>query len=145
MPTALWSTVNAHAWHFTSGWLSRNWYPIRMSYDNVIMSSGWHALPFLSHPDEKANFDFPQHAVALQRFRSSQPLRKSHKIYACPRWMNIFMWNEIVDRKLIWLFKSPYENAVLWWHGPRPWCIDMADYIVNLIWSARAGPESVRL
>ena len=26
-------------------------------------------LPLLSHPDEIANFDFPQHAVALQRFR----------------------------------------------------------------------------
>ena len=40
-----------------------------MSYGNVIMSSGWDTLPFLSHPDEIANFDFPQHAVALQRFR----------------------------------------------------------------------------
>ena len=39
-----------------------------MSYGNVIMSSGWDTLPFLSHPDEIANFDFPQHAVALQRF-----------------------------------------------------------------------------
>ena len=29
--------------------------------DNVIMSS------FLNHPDEIANLDFPQHAVALQR------------------------------------------------------------------------------
>ena len=48
-----------------------NWYLIRMSYDNVIMSSGWHTLPFLSHPDEIVNFDFPHHAVALQRFRSS--------------------------------------------------------------------------
>ena len=52
------------------GWLSRNRYLIRMSYDNVIMSSGWHRLPFLSHPDEIINFDFPHHAVALQRFRS---------------------------------------------------------------------------
>ena len=56
--------------HMSSGSLSRNWYLIRMSYDNVIMSSGWHTLPFLSHPDEIANFDFPQHAVALQRFRT---------------------------------------------------------------------------
>ena len=56
--------------HMSSGWLSRNWYIIRMSYDNVIMSSGWHPLPLLSHPDEIANFDFPQHAVALQRFRT---------------------------------------------------------------------------
>ena len=56
--------------HMSSGWLSRNWYIIRMSYDNVIMSSGWHTLPLLSHPDEIANFDFPQHAVALQRFRN---------------------------------------------------------------------------
>ena len=55
--------------HMSSGWLSRNWYLIRMSYDNVIMPSGWHTLPFLSHPDEIANFGFPQHAVALQRFR----------------------------------------------------------------------------
>ena len=34
------------------------------------MSSGWHRLPFLSHPDEIANFHFPHHAVALQRFRN---------------------------------------------------------------------------
>ena len=54
----------------SSGWLSRNRYLLRMSYDNVIMSSGWHKLPFLSHPDEIVNFDFPHHAVALQRFRS---------------------------------------------------------------------------
>ena len=54
----------------SSGWLSRNWYLIRMSYNNVIMSFGWHRLPFLNHPDEIANFDFPHHAVALQRFRS---------------------------------------------------------------------------
>ena len=56
----------------SSGWLSRNRYLIRMSYDNVIMSSGWHRLPFLSHPDEIVNFDFPHHAVALQRFRKKQ-------------------------------------------------------------------------
>ena len=56
--------------HFmSSGWLNWGWFLIRMSYGNVIMSSGWDALPFLSHPDEIANFDFPQHAVALQRFR----------------------------------------------------------------------------
>ena len=42
-----------------------------MSYGNVIMSSGWDMLLFLSHPDEIANYDFPQHAVALQRFRTS--------------------------------------------------------------------------
>ena len=35
------------------------------------MSSGWDTLPFLSHPDEIANFHFPHHAVALQRFRST--------------------------------------------------------------------------
>ena len=57
--------------HMPSGWLSRNWYLIRMSYDNVIMSSGWYTLPFLSHQDKIANFDFPHHAVALQRFRST--------------------------------------------------------------------------
>ena len=53
--------------HMSSGWLSRNWCLIRMSYDNVILSSGWHTLPFLSHPDEIVNFDFPHHAVTLQR------------------------------------------------------------------------------
>ena len=56
--------------HFmSSGWLNWGWFLIRMSYGNVIMSSGWDTLPFLSHPDEIANVDFPQHAVALQRFR----------------------------------------------------------------------------
>ena len=56
----------------SSGRLSRNWYLIRMSYDKFIMSSGWHRLPFLSHPDEIGNFDFPHHAVALQCFRNIQ-------------------------------------------------------------------------
>ena len=40
-----------------------------MSYGNVIMSPEWDALPFLSRPDEIANFDFSQHMVALQYFR----------------------------------------------------------------------------
>ena len=59
--------------HFmSSGWLNGGWFLIRMSYGNVIMSSGWDTLPFVSHPDEIANFDFSQHAVALQRFRSTR-------------------------------------------------------------------------
>ena len=62
--------------HFmSSGWLNRGWFLIRMSYGNVFMSSGWDTLPFLSHPDEITNFDFPQHAVALQRFRNMAILR----------------------------------------------------------------------
>ena len=56
-------------WHtlpsYVIRWLNWGWYPIQMSYSNVIMSSRWDTLPFLSHPDEIANFDFPQHAVAL--------------------------------------------------------------------------------
>ena len=44
----------------SSGWLSRNRYLLRMSYDNVIMSSGWHRLPFLSHPDEIVRFSTPR-------------------------------------------------------------------------------------
>ena len=57
--------------HFmSSGWLNWGWFLIRMSYGTVTMSSGWDTLPFLSHPDEIANFDFPHHAVALQRFRT---------------------------------------------------------------------------
>ena len=67
--------------HISSGWLSRNWYIIRMSYNNVIMSSGWHTLPLLSHPDEIANFDFPQHAMALQRFRSAPVVTNLNKLY----------------------------------------------------------------
>ena len=54
------------------GWLNWGCYLIRMSYGNIIMSSWWHTLPFLSHPDEIANFDFSQHVVALQRFRTNQ-------------------------------------------------------------------------
>ena len=56
----------------SSGWLDWAWYLIRMSYGSVIMSSGWDTLPVLSHPAEIANFDFPHHAVALQRFRTSE-------------------------------------------------------------------------
>ena len=55
--------------------LTEVWNLIRMSYGNVIMSSRWDTLPFSSHPDEIANFDFPQHAVTLQRFRNYLPIR----------------------------------------------------------------------
>ena len=72
-------------WHIihrmSSGRLSRNWYLIRMSYDNAVMSSGWHRLPFVSHPDEIANFDFPHHAVALQRFRMSLNVKQHWNRY----------------------------------------------------------------
>ena len=67
--------IMSSGWHtlpfMSSGWLTWDWFLIRISYGNVIMSSGWDTLPFLSHPDEIANFDFPQHAVALQRFRKT--------------------------------------------------------------------------
>ena len=36
----------------SSGSLSWCWYLIRMSYDTFSMSSGWHALQLLSHPDD---------------------------------------------------------------------------------------------
>ena len=55
----------------SSGWLNWGWYLIRMSYDNAIMSSGWHTLPFLSHPDEIANFDFSQHQNTRWPFNAS--------------------------------------------------------------------------
>ena len=62
----------------SSGWLDWGWFLIRMSYGNVIMSSGWDTLPFLSHSDEIANFDFPHHAVTLQRFRTEA--LKGHRV-----------------------------------------------------------------
>ena len=55
--------------HISSRWLRWSWFLIRMSYDNVTMSSGSHTLPFLSHPDKITNFDFSQNTVVLQRFR----------------------------------------------------------------------------
>ena len=42
----------------SSGRLNWGWFLIRMSYGAVIMSPGWDTLPFQSHPDEIANFDF---------------------------------------------------------------------------------------
>ena len=66
----------------SSGWLKWGWYLIRMNYGNVIMSPGWHTLPFLSHPDEIANFDFSQHTVALQRFR------RGEMVVVTPCWVN---------------------------------------------------------
>ena len=83
--------------HMSSGWLSRNRYLIRMSYDNVIMSSGWHRLPFVSHPDEIVNFDFPHHAVALQRFRTLWHQRKT---------VFIFIWTHAVEVR----HKHPSDN-----------------------------------
>ena len=76
MDTALCHPDDISYHHMSCGWLRWHWSLIRISYDNVIMSSGWHAFPFLSHPDEIANFDFPQHAVAFQRFRTSVPVTR---------------------------------------------------------------------
>ena len=86
--------VTANSWchpddtlfHFmSSGWLNWGWFLIRMSYGNVIMSSGWDTFPFLSHPDEIANFDFPQHAVALQRFRRGPMSQELERQTCCMR------------------------------------------------------------
>ena len=63
-----------------SGWLNWGWYLIRMSYVNVMMSSRWQSLPFLNHPDERANFDFPQHGVAPKRFHIT-PLNRDTSWY----------------------------------------------------------------
>ena len=89
LDTAVWHPDDKSYRHMSSGWLRRNWFLIRMSYDNVIMSSGWHTLPFLSHPDEIANFDFPHHAVALQRFRNFSV-------------MDIFDFVKVPIRSFVW-------------------------------------------
>ena len=71
----------------SSGWLNWGWYLIQMSYDNVIMSSKWDTLAFLNHPDDLANFDFSQHAEALQCFRrildfhSMKPMLRADVFY----------------------------------------------------------------
>ena len=89
--------------HMSPGWLSSNWYLIRMCYDNVILSSGWHTLPFLSHPDEIANFDFPQHVVALQRFRNNVtdpvPISSSY-------------WTHLEQHELYWVW-CHYVHCVM--------------------------------
>ena len=90
-----WVTANSlchpddmHFQYMSSGWLNWGWFLIRMSYGSVIMSSGWDTLPFLSHPDEIAIFDFPHHAVDLQRFRNFQTLR--------------ILWHNCVRAHSIW-------------------------------------------
>ena len=89
----------------SSGWLSWIWYLTRMSYDNAIMSSGRHTLPFLSHPDEIANFNFPHHAVARQLFRSDEHVQRClvfqncvMVIYWCVE-CNTFAISKPFDRK----------------------------------------------
>ena len=97
----------------SSGWLSRNRYLIRMSYDNVIMSSGWHRLPFLSHPDEIVNFDFPHHAVALQRFRTI-PVLWWQKIPQCV-WNCLYCdhYPEYHSFTIRWVYKMSSSWAAL--------------------------------
>ena len=89
MDTAVCYSDDISYHHMSSGWRSWSWYLIRMSYDNVIMSPGWHTLPFLSHPDEIANFDFSQHAVALQRFHEIQFNRQFTYCASC--WLSTHM------------------------------------------------------
>ena len=78
----------------SSGWHIIPPYVIR-HYDNVIMPSGWHTLSLLSHPNEIANFDFPQHAVALQRFRTP-PSIPHHTVYCLSSKMT--KWHESLLR-----------------------------------------------
>ena len=116
----------------SSGWLSRNRYLIRMSYDNVIMSSGWHRLPFVSHPDEIVNFDFPHHAVVLQRFRKYEihcnskrcvvlcwyyPFNSQHFSYVdiAPDWRPLGPLSELLAIKNF-LLRCKWKDAC---QGPR--------------------------
>ena len=102
--------------HMSSGWLSRNWYLIRMRYDNVIMSSGWDTLPFLSHPGEIANFAF-----------------------RTPRWpfsaSVIFFWNAIYNVRewvspLLTTYQTPSSNQ---WnkYGIIIWTLWLPHYLIK--------------
>ena len=112
--------------HMSSGWLSPNRYLIRMSYDNVIMSSGWHRLPFVSHPDEIVNFDFPHHAVALQRFRifpclsaSSFNIGSSRRIGSSGEALEVNRLTAVIEMADI--LKKKFSNAFIWaklYHNP---------------------------
>ena len=93
----------------------------------IIMSSGWHTLPFLSHPDEIANFDFPQHAVALQRLRTFVLNLEAKP--AVPelttrdnghRWWSLLLWHVLKEHRkhhilnyLLLDFKSRWYQAWL--------------------------------
>ena len=89
-----WVTVNS-SYHpddirfqfMSSGWLNWGWYLIQMSHDNVILSSKWDTLAFLSHPDELANFDFSQHAVALQCFRRTLDSHSMKPMLRADEWL----------------------------------------------------------
>ena len=77
--------------HMSSGWLSWSWYFIQMSYDNAIMSSEWHTLPFLCHSVEIVNFDFLQHADDISYHHMSSG------------WLN-WCW---------YLIQMSYDNAIM--------------------------------
>ena len=99
--------------HMSSWWLSRNWCLIRMSYDNVIMSAGWHTLPFLSHPDEIANFDFPHHAVALHRLRNGRGW--AHRcvcvLWWCHAGENRIRFHRTIICCVVYFFAHSKENS----------------------------------
>ena len=127
----------------SSGRLSRNWYLIRMSYDNVIMSSGWQRLPFLSHSDEIANFDFPHHAVAFQRFRIIRMTYGHCRMSS--GWPTLLAF--VIRMKwLIWSLSHPDDLAVLsisfrWLmdivvcHSDDIWYCPVASGRHNIIWT----------
>ena len=76
------SSIVRHPDDLTKVGISSGWYTI---------PSGWDTLPFLSHPDEIENFDFPQHAVVLQRFRidTRTPLYRDHINFNNLRMLNV--------------------------------------------------------
>ena len=93
----------------SSRWLNWGWYLVWMSYGNVIMSSGWDTLPFLSHPNEIANFDFPQHAVALQRIRIELLVNRVRVTFSGLVWDSV----DMAEREIVLNFEVNQTKILL--------------------------------
>ena len=97
----------------SSGWLNWGWYLTWMNYGNVIMSSGWDTLLFISHPDEIATFNFVQHAMALLHFRTFSPTnRKRYKILQLA-WGSTVRRNWWREAKISYLYGYIHKRLVL--------------------------------
>ena len=93
----------------SSRWLNWGWYLVWMSYGNVIMSSGWDTLPFLSHPNEIANFDFPQHAVALQHIRIELLVNRVRVTFSGLVWDSV----DMAEREIVLNFEVNQRKIIL--------------------------------
>ena len=129
-----WVTANSlchpddKLFHFmSSGWLNWGWFLIRMSYGNVIMSSGW---------DSKFLFSTPRGGPsALPYFRTFLVVTRYYFVITSKKWTISFL-ERIIRFGLVtsYITVAAWAMFILWKHVitcPWPWYLLLYDDVIK--------------